>query len=54
MAVVHAVDPAVDGQWLASCPGVLDHGCVGDVGGLGRGVELAETVEALLLVLDGR
>ena len=43
-AVVEAVDPAVDGDLLATCPGVFDDGGACDMAGLGEHIEFAESV----------
>ena len=40
-----AIDPAVDADFLAPGPGVLDDGGAGDVAGLSDDVEFAEAVD---------
>lgn len=52
-AVVEAVGPAVDGEWLAFVPGVFDDGGAADVVDLFDDVEFAEAVNALAFFLDG-
>ncbi len=43
-AVVEAVDPAVDGDFLAALPSVFDDGGACDMAGLGEHIEFAEAV----------
>ena len=52
-AILDAVDPAVHRQLLPLAPGILDDGGVADVGDLLGHVQLAQVVEALVLILDG-
>ena len=51
--VLDAVDPAVHRQLLTLAPGILDDGGVADVRHLLGHVQLAQVVEALVLILDG-
>ena len=43
-AGVEAVDPAVDGDFLAAFPCVFENGGLGDMAGLGKHVEFAKPI----------